>query len=55
VQGIEAVIRGDLDVKSLQEWNRELVALRAEAGQGSAGQGSAGQVGAGQAGVGQVG
>ncbi|HSP39381.1 MAG TPA: carbamoyl-phosphate synthase large subunit [Frankiaceae bacterium] len=30
VQGIEAVIRGDLDVRSLQHWHRELAALRAE-------------------------
>ncbi|MDQ1630591.1 MAG: carbamoyl-phosphate synthase large subunit, partial [Frankiaceae bacterium] len=28
VQGIEAVIRGDVGVKSLQEWNRELAQLR---------------------------
>ena len=31
VQGIEAVIRGDLDVRPLQDWHRELAVLRAEA------------------------
>jgi carbamoyl-phosphate synthase large subunit len=29
VQGIEAVLRGDLDVRPLQEWNAELDELRA--------------------------
>jgi carbamoyl-phosphate synthase large subunit len=41
VQGIEAVQRGDLDVRPLQAWNADLVALRAEAAAAEAGSGAA--------------
>jgi carbamoyl-phosphate synthase large subunit len=37
VQGIEALLRGDLNVRTLQEWHADLAALRAQGGQGGPG------------------
>jgi carbamoyl-phosphate synthase large subunit len=37
VQGIEALLRGDLNVRPLQEWHADLAVLRASAAQGGPG------------------